>query len=127
MSVKLVIVDDAPFIQEILKNVAAKNNFQVVGTAKNGQQAVDVVLALKPDVVLMDLVMPIKNGIEATKEIIKNLPKTKIIACSTMDQNSLIMQAVQVGCCDYIIKPFKEEDLVKTIQSASASLGGQNG
>ena len=111
----LVVVDDAPFIQEVVREICSKSNIEVIGDAEDGEEAIRVIRAKKPDVVLMDIVMPKKSGIEATKEILEFMPELKIIACSTIDSENVIMNAIEAGCCDYIIKPFRGEDLIKSI------------
>jgi two-component system chemotaxis response regulator CheY len=118
MKLKLVIVDDAPFIREILKAVFHNTEIDVIAEARDGQEAVDVVTKAKPDAVLMDIVMPLKSGIDATQEILKVLPKTRVIACSTVDQNMMVMRALEAGCCDYLVKPFKAEDVLKVVRKA---------
>ena len=118
MGIKLVIVDDAPFIREAVRNVIRGTEIKLVAEATNGEEAVRVVTQVKPDVVLMDMVLPKKNGIDATKEILKKNPSVKIVACSTESQESLLMQALDAGCCNFLAKPFKAEDLLKVIRSA---------
>jgi two-component system, chemotaxis family, chemotaxis protein CheY len=120
MGIRLVIVDDAPFIREVLRHVFVGTDVEVVGEAKDGVEAVDMALKLNPDVMLMDIVMPRKSGIEATTEIMKERPDTRIIACSTVDQNTMVLRALDAGCCNYIVKPFKAEDVVKSVRSAFA-------
>ena len=118
MSIKLVIVDDAPFIREVLKHIFASTEIIVVGEAQDGEEAVSLVCKVKPDVILMDIVMPKKSGIEATAEILKVMPDTRIVACSTNDQNSMVMKALEAGCCNYLVKPFKAEDVLKAVRAA---------
>jgi two-component system chemotaxis response regulator CheY len=118
MKLKLVIVDDAPFIREILKHIFQGTEIEVIGEARDGQEAVEVVTKTKPDAVMMDIVMPIKSGIDATQEILKVLPLTKIIACSTVDQNTMVMRALEAGCCDYLTKPFKAQDVLNIVRKA---------
>ncbi len=119
MSIKLVIVDDAPFIREVLRHIFASTDIKVIGEAQDGEEAVSLVRSARPDVVLMDIVMPRKSGIEAASEILKELPQTRIVACSTVDQNSMVMRALEAGCCNYITKPFKAEDVVKAVRAAA--------
>lgn len=119
MNIRLVVVDDAPFIREVLKNIFASSEIDVVGEAANGLEAVEVVSRLQPQVVLMDIVMPEKSGIEATQEILKKNPGIRIIACSTVDQNTMVLRALDAGCCDYIVKPFKSEDVLKIVRRAA--------
>lgn len=119
MGIKLVIVDDAPFIREVLKQIFIDTDISVIGEAQDGEAGVTMVLNLKPDVVLMDIVMPKKSGIEATVAIMKELPEMKIIACSTADQNSMVLRALDAGCCNFIAKPFKAEDVLKAVRAAA--------
>lgn len=118
MSIKLVIVDDAPFIREVVRHIVEGSGIEVVGEAQDGIEAVEIVRSRRPTVVLMDLVMPRKSGIEATREILMEWPETKVVACSTLDQESMVMKALDAGCCNYLVKPFKREDLVKVIKAA---------
>lgn len=118
MAIKLVIVDDAPFVREVVRHIFDNTGIEVVGEAQDGEEAVKIVQLTKPQVVLMDLVMPRKSGIEATKEILEQNPKIKIVACSTMDQESMVMRALEAGCCHYITKPFKKDELINAIKNA---------
>jgi two-component system, chemotaxis family, chemotaxis protein CheY len=115
-SLKVVIVDDAPFIREVLNEILLRAGHQVVGFAENGEQAVEAALKLKPELIVMDIVMPLKSGIQATIEILKELPQTKIIACTTVDQEIMMMRAVEAGAHDYITKPFKGDQVIKIIE-----------
>lgn len=118
MPIKLVIVDDAPFIREVVRHIVENTGIEVVGEAQDGVEAIEVVRKALPNVVLMDLVMPRKSGIEAAREILAEHPEIKIVACSTLDQETMVMKALDAGCCNYIVKPFQREDLVKTIKAA---------
>ncbi len=113
------IVDDAPFIREVLRHIFANTEIRVMGEAQDGEDAVTVVRKIRPDVVLMDIVMPRKSGLEAAVEILKELPRTRIVACSTVDQNSMVMRALEAGCCNYITKPFKADDVLKAVRAAA--------
>lgn len=119
MSLRLVVVDDAPFIREMLRHIAGKSGIEIVGEAEDGVQGVEVVREKRPDVVLMDIVMPRLSGIEATKQIINELPEQRIIACSTESQESMVMKALAAGCCDFVAKPFKTNELIKAIKAAA--------
>lgn len=118
MVIEIVIADDAPFIREIVKQVFKNTNMQIVGEACDGEEAVKLAKEKRPKVILMDLVMPKKSGIEATKEILEALPMTKVVAFTTIDQNSMVLKALEAGCCDYVTKPFKPEDLIRSISAA---------
>ena len=115
---KLMVVDDAPFILEIIRHTLKNTSYEIIGEAISGVEAIEMALNIRPDIILMDLIMPHKSGIDAAKEILKLLPHTKIIAFSTADQESMVMLALEAGCCDYIVKPFKAEQLLKTLDKA---------
>jgi two-component system chemotaxis response regulator CheY len=117
MGFKLVIVDDAPFIREALRGLLEATEFSVVGEAADGHEASEMIRRLKPDVVLMDLVLPKKNGVEVTKEILEEMPKIKIIACSTEGQTGLTLKAIEAGCSHFLTKPFTSESLLKVLRA----------
>lgn len=123
MGIKLVIVDDAPFIREVLRHIFLETEIEVLGEARDGAEAVELATKLKPDVVLMDIVMPKKSGIEATQEILKTQPSLRIVACSTVEQNIMVMRALEAGCCAYITKPFKAEDVLNAVRGAMKNRG----
>lgn len=118
MSIRVVIADDAPFIREVVRNALMGSEIEIIGEASDGREAIAKVRELQPDVVLMDIVMPHKSGIEATQEIAEEFPKIKIVAFSTLDQETMVMKALEVGCVNYIAKPFTKEDLIKAIKQA---------
>lgn len=119
MKIKLVIVDDAPFIREIIKNIFLKTDINVVGEASDGAEAFDIVSSTKPDVVLMDIVMPIMSGIDATQKILNQFPQIKVIACTTIDQEEMILKALAAGCCNYVSKPFTAQNLINAVYEAN--------
>ena len=127
MGIRLVIVDDAPFIREVLRHIFAKTEIEVVGEAVDGEDAVQMAKRERPHVILMDIVMPRKSGIEAAADILKEFPDIKIIACSTVDQNSMVMRALEAGCCNYVTKPFKGEDVLKAVRNAAAKTSKEAG
>ena len=120
MGLELVIVDDAAFIREAIRSVAERENFSIVGEAVDGDEAVRLVLALKPDVVILDLVLPKKNGIEVTKEILAENSKIKILACSTESQREMVLQAINAGCKEFLAKPFTTAQLIEKIRTVAA-------
>lgn len=115
---KLLVVDDAPFIIEIIRHILKNSAYEIIAEAHNGLEAIEMAKNLRPEIILMDLIMPHKSGIDAAKDILKLLPETKIIAFSTADQESMVMLALEAGCCDYVTKPFKAEQLLKTLEKA---------
>ena len=120
--IRLVIVDDAPFIREILRKLALNSGMNVVGEADNGLDGIRIIEEHKPDVVLMDIVMPKKNGIDTTKYVLKKNPKLRVIACSTATHEKVIAEAINAGCCDYITKPFEGREVIKAIHKAMKEL-----
>lgn len=110
---KIMVVDDAPFIREIVKQIlSGEPDYLLVGEATNGLEAIEKASELKPDLILMDIVMPEMSGIKATEEILKFDPKVKIIAFTTMDNSSLQKQAMQAGCKGFFKKPFSKNDFL---------------
>ena len=116
-NVKVVIVDDAPFIRHSLQKILEEAHFQVVGEAQDGKEGVEVILKTNPHVVIMDLAMPKKSGLQATREVLIKNPKLKVVACSSVEDAAIMTQAVEYGCCDFLIKPFREEVVIETIQA----------
>lgn len=123
MAIKLLIVDDAPFIRELFQQLAISQGFELVGEAEDGQQGVDMALKLRPDLILMDIVMPEMSGIEATKRILQEWPEARIVACSTLDQAVMVEKALEAGCCHYMTKPFETEGFSQTVKEFA--LGGE--
>lgn len=121
MSLALVIVDDAAFIREALKAVAEKENFTVVGEAADGDSAVPLILEKKPDVVILDLVLPNKNGVQVAIEVLEQNATIKILACSTESEKHMVLKALEAGCIDFIAKPFSAVELVKKIRKVASA------
>lgn len=116
---RLIVADDAPFIREIVRSVVERiGGISLVGEATNGEEAVRLALELRPDVILMDIIMPKKSGVEAAREIISIIPEARIIAFSTADQETMVMRALEAGCCSYMEKPFTQEQLTQAINEA---------
>lgn len=115
MSLNILIVDDAAFIREALIQICRESGHLVVGEAADGVEAVSKAIGLRPDLIIMDMVMPLKNGVEATTEILAMFPQMKIIACSTVDQEFLKRSALQAGCLSFISKPFKKKDITEAL------------
>lgn len=115
MSYNVLIVDDAAFIREALIQICHEAGHLVVGEASNGVEAVEKSISTQPNLIIMDMVMPLKNGVEATIEILEKFPSMKIIACSTVDQEFLMQKALKAGCLSYISKPFKKQQILDAI------------
>jgi two-component system chemotaxis response regulator CheY len=118
MAARVLIVDDAVFMRNTLKEIFTGHGFEVAGEASNGVEAVEKFRELKPDLVTMDIVMPFKNGIDATREIVSENPTAKIVICSALGQESLVMEAIEAGASDFIVKPFKPERVLEVARKA---------
>lgn len=116
MPIRILIADDALFMRNMIKEVFAGDEFEVVGEATNGVEAVEKYRELKPDVTTMDIVMPQKSGIEAVRDIVKINKDAKIVMCSALGQESLVMEAIEAGAADFIVKPFKPEKVVEIVK-----------
>ena len=116
MSIKILIVDDAVFMRNMIKDIFSGDEFEVVGEAANGVEAIEKYKELTPDVVTMDIVMPLKSGIEAVKDIVSDDKGAKIVMCSALGQDSLIMEAIEAGAKDFIVKPFKAEKVIEIVK-----------
>ncbi len=116
MSKKILIVDDAAFMRMMIKNIVAKNGYEVVGEAENGKQAVEMYANSSPDVVTMDITMPEMDGIDGVKAIRSIDPNAVIIMCSAMGQQSMVMDAIQAGAKDFIVKPFQQDRLLQALE-----------
>ena len=120
MAKKILIVDDAAFMRMMIKDILTKNGYEVVGEAENGLKAIQLYKEHKPDLVTMDITMPEMDGIQAVKEIKKMDPSAKVIMCSAMGQQMMVMEAIQAGARDFIVKPFQQERVIQAIEKALA-------
>ena len=120
MAKRVLIVDDAAFMRMILKDIMVKNGFEVAGEASNGLEAIEKYRELQPDVATMDITMPELNGIEAIKRIREQYPNAKIIVCSAMGQQAMVIDAIQAGAKDFIVKPFQHSRVVEAIHKVAA-------
>jgi two-component system chemotaxis response regulator CheY len=116
MGKRVLIVDDAVFMRNMIRDIFAAGGLEVVGEAANGLEAVERYRELKPDLITMDIVMPFKSGIEATREIVKGDPRAVIVMCSALGQESLVMEAIEAGASDFVVKPFKSDDVLAVIR-----------
>jgi two-component system, chemotaxis family, chemotaxis protein CheY len=112
---KVLIVDDADFMRLTLKTMLERNGFEVIGEAQNGQVGVAKCIDLQPDIVTMDITMPIMDGLEALKLIHKSAPNTTVIMITAMGQEKMIFDAVANGAKGFLVKPFKEEHVIATM------------
>ncbi|ADU32375.1 response regulator [Evansella cellulosilytica] len=117
---KLLITDDAAFMRMVLKKIVIDAGYEVVGEAANGQEAVDLYNEHKPDLVTMDITMPEMNGIDALKKIKEINPNAKVVMCSAMGQQNMVVDAIQQGAIDFIVKPFDEVRIKEALEKALA-------
>jgi two-component system, chemotaxis family, chemotaxis protein CheY len=118
MAVNVLIVDDLAFIKIVLRDILEKSGFRVVGEASNGEQAIAMYQDARPDVVLMDITMPGMDGLTALKQIRQIDPAARVIICSALGQQRLIVQAIQLGAKDFIVKPFQPQRVVSALKKA---------
>lgn len=116
MGKKILIVDDAAFMRMMLKNILSQNGYEIVGEASNGLEAVNLYKELKPDLVTMDITMPEMDGITAVKEIKKIDPEAKIIMCSAMGQQAMVIESIQAGAKDFVVKPFQPDRVLEAVR-----------
>ena len=120
MSQKVLIVDDAAFMRMMIKDILVKNGYEVVGEAENGEVAVEKYQELEPDLVTMDITMPEKDGIQALKEIKAINGNATVIMCSAMGQQAMVIDAIQAGANDFIVKPFQADRVIEAVSKALA-------
>lgn len=116
MSKRVLIVDDAVFMRMMIKDILNKNGYEVVGEADNGLKAIEKYKEVTPDLVLMDITMPEMNGIEAVKNIKGLDPEAKIIMCSAMGQQTMVIESIQAGAKDFIVKPFQADRVLDAVR-----------
>ena len=117
-SKRVLIVDDAVFMRMKLKDILEKNGYEVAGEAQNGQEAFDKYQAEKPDLVTMDITMPEVDGLQALKMIKQADANAKVVMCSAMGQQGMVMDAIKSGAVDFIVKPFDTERVIQALDKA---------
>mgnify|MGYP000855553412 CR=1 FL=1 len=120
MAKRILLVDDAAFMRMILKDILSKNGYEVIGEAENGQVGIEKYAELQPDLVIMDIVMPQLDGIKAVLWIKKNDPNARIVMCSAMGQQSMVIESIKAGARDFIVKPFQPERVLEAVKKALA-------
>ena len=118
MAKNILISDDAAFMRMMIKDILTKNWFNVVGEAENGLVAVDKYKELQPDLVLMDITMPEMDGIQALKKIREFDSAAKVVMCSAMGQQAMVIEAIQSGAKDFIVKPFQADRVIEAVNKA---------
>ncbi|WP_069649598.1 response regulator [Caloranaerobacter ferrireducens] len=112
----ILIVDDAAFMRMMIKDILNKNGYEVIGEADNGARAIEKYKELRPDLVIMDITMPEVDGIQAVKEIKKFDENAKIIMCSAMGQQAMVIESIQAGARDFIVKPFQADRVLEAVK-----------
>jgi two-component system chemotaxis response regulator CheY len=118
MEKNILICDDAAFMRMMIKDILTKNGYTVIGEAANGAEAVEKYGQLKPNLVMMDITMPEMNGIDALKKIRENDGNANVIMCSAMGQQAMVIESIQAGAKDFIVKPFQVERVLEAVQKA---------
>lgn len=116
MAKNILICDDAAFMRMMIKDILTKNGYEIAGEAENGAKAVEKYNETKPDLVLMDITMPEMDGIQALKKIKEGDPNATVIMCSAMGQQAMVIEAIQSGAKDFIVKPFQAERVLEAVK-----------
>ena len=116
MSHTVLVCDDAIFMRTMIGDILSQAGYEVVGEAETGTQAVEKYVLLKPDLVTMDIVMPDMGGIDAVREIVQHDPGARILMCSAMGQQALVVEAIQAGAKDFVVKPFQPSRVLEAVQ-----------
>jgi two-component system, chemotaxis family, chemotaxis protein CheY len=116
LNYRVLVVDDALFMRSMIKDILKNSGkYDIIGEATNGQEGVDRFKELNPDIVTMDIVMPIKDGIEATREILQHDPKARVVMCSALGQEPLVIESIANGAKDFIVKPFTPDKVIQVM------------
>ncbi|MED2302893.1 response regulator [Bacillus thuringiensis] len=122
MAHKILVVDDAMFMRTMIKNLLKSNaEFEVIGEAENGIEAIQKYKELQPDIVTLDITMPEMDGLEALKEIIKIDSSAKVVICSAMGQKGMVLDAIKGGAKDFIVKPFQADRVIEALTKVANS------
>lgn len=116
MGKSILVVDDAAFMRMMIKDILVKNSFDIAGEASDGVLALQKYQEAKPDAVILDITMPNMDGLETLIELKKIDPNAKVIMCSAMGQESMVIDAIKSGASDFIVKPFQGDRIVKAVQ-----------
>ena len=116
MAQRVLVCDDAIFMRTMISDILSGAGYDVVGEAETGLQAIERYRSLRPDLVTMDIVMPDMGGIDAVREIVKEDANAKILMCSAMGQQALVVEAIQAGAKDFVVKPFQPSRVLEAVQ-----------
>lgn len=118
MAKNILICDDAAFMRMMIKDILTKNGYNIAGEAENGKIAIDKYNETKPDLVMMDITMPEMDGIQALKKIKEADPGATVIMCSAMGQQAMVIESIQSGAKDFIVKPFQSDRVIEAVKKA---------
>ena len=118
MTKNILICDDAAFMRMMIKDILSKNGYEIAGEAENGLKAVEKYKEVKPDLVMMDITMPEMDGIQALKKIKEEDPSATVIMCSAMGQQAMVIESIQSGAKDFIVKPFDKDRVLEAVKKA---------
>lgn len=116
MAKNILVCDDAAFMRMMIKDILTKNGYNVAGEAENGLKAIEKFNETKPDLVLMDITMPEMDGIQALKKIKEGDPGAMVIMCSAMGQQAMVIESIQSGAKDFIVKPFQADRVLEAVK-----------
>ncbi|MBP7347569.1 MAG: response regulator [Butyrivibrio sp.] len=116
MARNVLVCDDAAFMRMMIKDILTKNGYNIAGEAENGVKAIEKYNELKPDLVLMDITMPEMDGIQALKKIKEADAKATVIMCSAMGQQAMVIESIQAGARDFIVKPFQADRVLEAVK-----------
>lgn len=117
---RVLIADDAAFMRMMIKNILTEAGYEVVGEAENGAKAVEKYQELRPDLTTMDITMPEMDGVSALKKIRELDPEARVVMCSAMGQQAMVIESIQAGARDFVVKPFQPERVLEAVQKALA-------
>jgi two-component system chemotaxis response regulator CheY len=115
---KILIADDAQFMRMLIGRILRENGHNIVGEARNGEEVVELYAKLRPDLVTMDVVMPKMNGLEAIRKIISFDANARIVVVTALGQEAIAFEAVKAGAKNFVVKPFKQEEVLNAVQKS---------
>jgi two-component system chemotaxis response regulator CheY len=116
MALRVIIIDDALFMRNMLRDICVRAGFEVVAEGDSGEVALELFRAHRPDLMTMDIVMPNRSGLEALKDVMAEDPQARVVMVSALGQDALVLEAVEAGARDFIVKPFKEAKVLDVIR-----------
>ena len=117
--VRVLIIDDLAFMRAAIRTVLEEAGMEIAGEAENGKEGIILYMQTKPDIVLLDIVMPVMDGITTLQRLIRDDPSARIVMCSALGEQELIVRAIQLGARDFVVKPFQPKRIVSAIQKAA--------